>query len=114
METGRHGEIDIRVEPAVLVGVQLGGNDNDFRASLEELRALAETAGVRVVGILEQRRAAPRGKTYIGKGKVEELAAMCRELGAKVVVFDNELAPTQVAELTRPPACARCGRTWGR
>ncbi|MFM9181136.1 MAG: GTPase HflX [Phycisphaerales bacterium] len=101
METGRHGEIDIRVEPAVLVGVQLAGSDLDFRASLEELRALAETAGVRVVGTLEQRRAAPRGKTYIGKGKVEELALMCRELGAKVVIFDNELAPTQVAELEK-------------
>ena len=61
METGRHAEVDIRVEPAVLVGVRLGGTDAEFEASLEELRSLAETAGVRVVGTLEQRRAAPRG-----------------------------------------------------
>ncbi|MFM1935118.1 MAG: GTPase HflX [Planctomycetota bacterium] len=101
METGPREDIDIRAEPAVLVGVRLQGADEDFDASLEELRALAETAGVRVVGTLEQRRIAPRGKTYIGKGKVDELVAMCRELGAKVVIFDNELAPSQIQELEK-------------
>lgn len=101
METGPRTEIDIRAEPAILVGVRLRDEDAEFEASLAELRALAETAGVRAVGTLEQRRAAPRGKTYIGKGKVEELAAMCRELGARVVVFDNELAPSQIQELEK-------------
>jgi GTP-binding protein HflX len=101
METGRHGEIDIRAEPAVLVGVRLRDADDEADASMAELAALAETAGVRVAGTLEQRRVAPRGKTYIGKGKVEELAAMCRELGAKVVIFDNELAPSQIQELEK-------------
>ncbi|MFM7798793.1 MAG: GTPase HflX, partial [Planctomycetota bacterium] len=101
METGRHGEVDIRAEPAVLVSVRLRDDDADADASVRELRALAETAGVRVVGTLGQRRAAPRGKTYIGKGKVEELAAMCRELSAKVAIFDNELAPSQIQELEK-------------
>ena len=81
METGRHAEVDIRAEPAILVGVRLRDNETTFDDSLAELQALAETAGVRVVGTLEQRRVAPRGKTYIGKGKVEELSAMCKELG---------------------------------
>jgi len=101
METGRHAEIDIRAEPAILVGVRLRDDDGGLDESLIELKALAETAGVRVVGTLEQRRVAPRGKTYIGKGKVEELAAMCKELGAKVVIFDNELAPSQIQELEK-------------
>lgn len=101
METGRHAEVDIRAEPAILVGVRMRDEDATFDDSMLELQALAETAGVRVVGTLEQRRAAPRGKTYIGKGKVEELAAMCRELSAKVVIFDNELAPSQIAELEK-------------
>ena len=101
METGPRTEFDIRSEPAVLVGVRLREEESEFDASLAELRALAETAGVRVVGTLEQRRAAPRGKTYLGKGKVDELAAMCRGLEAKVAIFDNELAPSQVQELER-------------
>ncbi|MCX5641091.1 MAG: GTPase HflX [Planctomycetota bacterium] len=101
METGRHAEVDIRAEPAILVGVRLRENETTFDDSLAELQALAETAGVRVVGTLEQRRVAPRGKTYIGKGKVEELSVMCKELGAKVVIFDNELAPSQIAELEK-------------
>ena len=101
METGRHGEVEIREETAILVGVQLRETDAECESSLAELAALAETAGVRAVGTLVQRRAAPRGKTYIGKGKVEELAAMCAELGARVVVFDNELAPSQIQELEK-------------
>ncbi|MFO0962910.1 MAG: GTPase HflX [Phycisphaerales bacterium] len=101
METGTRAEFDLRAEPAILVGVHLPGDEGNADDPLDELRALAETAGVRAVGSLVQRRAAPRGKTYLGKGKVEELAAMCRELGAKVVVFDNELAPSQIAELEK-------------
>jgi GTP-binding protein HflX len=101
METGRHGEVDIRTEPAILVGVRLPGVEWDDADPLGELRALAETAGVHAVGTLEQKREAPRGKTYLGKGKVEELAAMCKELEARVVVFDNELAPSQIQELEK-------------
>lgn len=101
METGKHGDVDIRIEPAVLVGVHLPGDDVDPADPLGELRALAETAGVRVVATLEQNREAPRGKTYLGKGKVEELAALCKEQEARVVIFDNELAPSQVAELEK-------------
>jgi GTPase len=101
MEQGRHGEVDVRAEPAVLVGVHLPSEDRDQADPLGELRALAETAGARIVGTLEQNREAPRGKTYLGKGKVEELAALCGELGARVVIFDNELAPSQIAELEK-------------
>lgn len=85
----------------MLVAVHLPGEDRDPVDPLGELRALAETAGVRVAATLEQHRATPRAKTYLGKGKVEELAALCGEVGARVVIFDNELAPSQVKELEK-------------
>lgn len=71
----------------------------DFEDPLGELRDLAETAGARVVGELLQNREAPNGRTYLGKGKVEELVAMVGELGARVVIFDNELSPSQIQAL---------------
>lgn len=99
VEQGRHSEVDVRSEPAILVGVHLPGDDRDQSDPLGELRALAETAGARIVGTLEQNREAPRGKTYLGKGKLEELAALTKQLSARVVIFDNELAPNQIKEL---------------
>ncbi|MCE2884558.1 MAG: GTPase HflX [Planctomycetaceae bacterium] len=90
---------NVTAEPAVLVGVRMRGSRMDFADPLGELRALAETAGARVVGELLQNREAPSGRTYLGKGKVEELVAMVGELGAGVVIFDNELSPSQIQAL---------------
>ncbi len=94
-------EMNLRTERAVLVSVRLPGSDVDHEDPLGELRALAESAGVRVVGELVQNRERPRGKTYLGKGKVEELAALAKELGASLVIFDNELSPSQIQELEK-------------
>ncbi|MBM4112909.1 MAG: GTPase HflX [Phycisphaerae bacterium] len=105
METGLTHELDIRAEKAVLVGVHVGREDEDLADPLSELRALAETAGVRVVGELEQRLRVPRAGTYIGKGKLEELAAMVKALGARVVVFDNDLSPGQVKAIEATLVC---------
>ena len=92
-------DVGVLAEGAVLVGVRMRGSRMDFTDPLGELRALAETAGARVVGELMQNREAPNGRTYLGKGKVEELATMARELGARLVVFDNELSPSQIQAL---------------
>ena len=99
MNTNPREGIAVQTEPAILVGVRLPGSRMDFHDPLGELRALAETAGARVVGELMQNRGAPAGRTYLGKGKVEELVAMAAELGARVVIFDNELSPSQIQEL---------------
>ncbi len=72
---------------------------------LAELRALADTAGVRVVGELTQRRSKPDPHSYLGKGKVEALAAMVQELGAKVVLLDNDLSPSQLQALEEAVKC---------
>jgi len=104
VETGTH-EVDIRAERAILVGVRIGREDEDLDDPLRELRALAETAGVRVVGEIEQHMRAPRAGTYMGKGKLEELGAMVKALGAKVVVFDNDLSPGQVRGIESVLVC---------
>lgn len=101
--------INVAAEPAILVGCYIAGEEEllgpDEQDPLRELRALAETAGARIVGELIQRRAVPRPSTYIGSGKVEELKAMVKELRAKVVIFDNDLAPNQVREIERAVEC---------
>ena len=88
-------------ERAVLVGVTLDGQSEGWRVedSLAELALLAHTAGLEVVGQATQRLAAPNPATYIGKGKVEELAQLRRELGYDIALFDDELSPSQQRHL---------------
>ncbi len=62
---------------------------------LEELGRLADTAGAEVVGILTQQLDRPHPGTYLGKGKIEELKHRIQELGATLVIFDDELSPAQ-------------------
>ncbi len=92
-------DIQIRHELAVLAAVHLPTSRFDERDPLGELRALAETAGTRVVGEIVQRRDKPESATYMGKGKVEELKLLCDELEAEVVIFDHELSPKQIANV---------------
>jgi GTP-binding protein HflX len=67
--------------------------------SLAELHQLALTAGAEVAGVLTQRLDHPDPATFIGKGKVEELKALQLERGADLVIFDDELTPTQQRNL---------------
>jgi GTP-binding protein HflX len=88
-------------ERALLVGVERSGQDNllGLEDSLAELTLLADTAGIEVVGQTTQRLDKPNPKTYIGKGKVEEVQALVEELQADLVLFDDELLPTHQREL---------------
>lgn len=88
----------VSFESAVLVGVYLDGQGtNPF--PLDELAGLAEAARVREVGRLIQRRRKPEVATYIGSGKLEELKELVDSLDANLVVFDNDLAPSQTKNL---------------
>jgi len=89
------------VERAFLAGVDIKGARDTWSLedSLEELAQLADTAGAEVVGALVQRLTRPNVAYYLGKGKVEELADLRREVGYDVVVFDDELSPTQQRNL---------------
>ena len=85
-------------ETAFLVGVLTNGRSTEENP-LEELEGLAVTAGARVVGTLTQRRDTPDVTTYLGRGKVEELQRFSAAADADVVIFDNDLAPSQTRNL---------------
>ncbi len=82
---------------AVLVGTSF--EEEDLRASMDELKGLAEEAGAEVLGEMIQTRQRPDKATYIGRGKVEELAEMCRNMEANTVIFNNELSGAQLRNL---------------
>jgi GTP-binding protein HflX len=83
------------LEPAVLAGVDRHGDET----VLDELAALADTAGAEVVGRLVQRRDEPDPATFLGKGKLSELHGMVHSAGAGLVIFDQELTPAQLRTL---------------
>lgn len=85
-------------EKVILVGIS-SGEEDDTKASLEELGELARTAGAVVLGCLIQNRESPHPGTYLGKGKIEELAQLIASLGADGVICDDELSPAQMANL---------------
>jgi len=90
-------------ERAWLVQVDFG--DGDVAEWLEELRQLVWSAGGRIVGALTARRAKPDPATFIGAGKVEELAALVAEHHADLVVFNHPLTPGQQRNLERALSC---------
>ncbi len=88
-------------ERAILVGVDHGTGDWTIEESLAELQRQTETDGAEVVAVVTQRLDRPIPKTYIGSGKVEEVAHLVQSLDADVVVFDDELSPSQQTNLER-------------
>jgi len=87
-------------ERALIVSLSLAGGEDDMEMRLSELRELAMTAGARVVGEFSQSRRAPDMATYIGPGKVDDLKGQLAETDAELVIFDDELSPTQQRNLT--------------
>ena len=79
--------------------------------SLEELAALAASAGAQVLGRVVQSRSAPDAATLIGHGKVEELATEVKSSDAEVVIFDGDLTPTQQRNLEKALDAKVIGRT---
>ena len=90
-----------RQERALLVGAEVYGNREAWHIddSLDELALLADTAGLRVVGTVSQKLDHPNPKTYLGPGKMREIAAMRSETPYDVVIFDDELSPSQARNL---------------
>jgi GTP-binding protein HflX len=87
----------VPVERALLVGAPLkrAGARKAMDEHLRELERLADTAGAVVVGELTQQLDRPHPGTYLGKGKIEELKAMVQEKNASLIIFDDELSPSQ-------------------
>ena len=91
-------EILVRKERAILVGAWLMG-EGVYDPGLEELEALAVSAGAVVVDKFQQKIRKINPSTYIGKGKAEMLQARVRKFKANVIIFDNDLSPGQIREL---------------
>lgn len=88
-------------ERALVVGVDTGKGDWPMADSLDELERLVATADGVVVGRETQKLDAPSPKTFVGSGKAEEIASAVRRLDVDVVVFDDELSPSQQSNLER-------------
>ena len=85
-------------ERLILVGVATSEHD-DTKESLEELKELVKTAGAQAVATVIQNREKPHAGTYLGKGKIEEVALLAAELQADGIVCDDELSPAQLKNL---------------
>lgn len=85
--------------------------DEEIKASLHELRELARTAGAEVSGTLVQKREHIHPATYLGSGKIEELAGMLYLSDADGIICDDELSPTQLKNLTDELECKIVDRT---
>ncbi len=87
----------------ILVGLSspvLKRGESADESSLEELAALVETAGGETLGIVLQQREKPDPRTFIGEGKVAEVQLYCENVQADMVIFDNDLSPSQQRVLT--------------
>ena len=90
-----------RRERAVLVGVDRPGSTWPLASSLAELERLVDTAGADVVASTTQKLDAPNPRTFVGTGKADEVAELARAHAADLVVFDDELTPSQQANLEK-------------
>lgn len=86
-------------EKGILVAVQTDETDYNFQYSIDELEQLVENTGVEVVGEVSQKREQVDHRTLIGKGKLQELKSLVEELKASVVIFNQELSPSQVRNI---------------
>ena len=94
--------MDRRIEKAVMVGVVLPGMRREQEEeSLDELALLADTAGAQVVARMIQDRYGINSATFIGKGKVQELARRADETDAGLILFDEDLSPVQLKNLEK-------------
>jgi GTP-binding protein HflX len=87
------------VEKALLIGVEIGRPEWQTEDSLDELEQLASTAGVDVVGRITQKVSKRNPATLVGKGKLEEIRKLKEETAADLLLFDEELTPTQQRNL---------------
>lgn len=100
----QHGPATIMEKPrerAILVGVDRPNQEWSLESSLAELERLAWTAGADTVAQTTQRLESPNPRTFVGSGKAEEIADLARSYAADVVIFDDELTPSQQSNIEK-------------
>ncbi|MEL4026573.1 GTPase HflX [Lysinibacillus endophyticus] len=103
-------EVEVITERAILVGVNLGSDPN-FDYSMEELANLAEALEVEVVGQVTQNLERVNPSHYVGTGKIEEIKNYIDEIDANLVIFNDELSPSQIRNLEHDLECKVIDRT---
>lgn len=99
-------------ERAVMVAVIRDNQDpRQAEEFLDELEFLAETADIVSVKRFTQRLPQPSARIYVGPGKLEEIAGYCREQQIDVVIFDDELSPSQTRNIEKAMPCRILDRT---
>jgi GTP-binding protein HflX len=88
-------------ERAILVGLEMPGAVRSYRPPLQELAQLADTAGADAVEYVIQRRERPDPRTFIGRGKAEEIAGLLAAHDADLVIVDHDLSPSQARNLEK-------------
>ncbi|WP_212391654.1 GTPase HflX [Sporosarcina beigongshangi] len=102
--------MEVLVERAVLVGVH-EQKDEHFAYAMEELKNLAEAIAVEVVGEVTQNLERRHPSHYVGKGKIEEIRHFYEELDANLVIFNDELSPSQIRNMEQELQCKVIDRT---
>ncbi|CAI8780028.1 GTPase HflX [Brevibacillus sp. IT-7CA2] len=99
-------------ETAILIGCYLDNRDEErTRLSMEELHELADTAGVEVLDVITQNRDRVDSAWYLGTGKIDEIAQRAEELDVDVIIFNDELSPSQTRNLDKVFDCKVIDRT---
>ena len=97
-----HVEVDFKEESAILVAVIHGSISEEQSVEyLDELEFLAETAGAVTTKKFTQKLPMPNPKTYVGTGKLEEIKAYIDANGTELVIFDDELSPSQLRNIEK-------------
>jgi GTPase len=99
-ERGRHYELDQDKERCILVAIAFPGRPKDMDDHISEMRDLCYSAGITVIDTMVQRPKEIHPKYLIGKGKMEEIVIRCQQLGIDLIVFDDELTPGQIKNIS--------------
>jgi GTPase len=107
-----HVLVDATEEKCILIGLITSEvSEEKAHEYLDELRFLAETAGALSVRTFIQRLQIPNPRTYVGTGKLEEIRNYIKEEGIEMVIFDDELTPSQLRNIEKELECKILDRT---
>ena len=110
-QTKQAEEQDLRERAVVVAVIRDGQSVEQAEEFLAELEFLAETADIVTVRRFTQRLPQPSSRIYVGPGKLDEIAAYCAENEIDVVIFDDELSPSQTRNIEKVMPCRLLDRT---
>ena len=109
--TASDEQVDLRERAVVVAVIRDGQSVEQAEEFLGELEFLAETADIVTVRRFTQRLSQPSSRIYVGPGKLEEIVAYCAENEIDVIIFDDELSPSQTRNIEKVMPCRLLDRT---